>query len=130
MVPEGLCDPVPIKLLGHLLEHPGRWRRGHQRVERGRPARGHTVEVIAAGSATTPREERTSDGYAPTSLDHAQAAVREPSLRVTRLPSPLFYSGGAPEALPRGGLGGARAALSFSARLTITTLRRAGRVDP
>ncbi|HRC58573.1 MAG TPA: hypothetical protein PKU97_21775 [Kofleriaceae bacterium] len=92
--------------------------------------RGHTVEIIAAGSATTPREERTSDGYAPTSLDHAQAAVREPSLRVTRLPSPLFYSGGAPEALPRGGLAGARAALSFSARLTITTLRRAGRVDP
>lgn len=85
-------------------------------------ARGHTVEVVAAGSATCAREERASRGYAPTEL----GAVTEPSLRVTRLPSSLFYRGGAPDALDHRAL---PAALSFAARLGATALARAATWD-
>lgn len=85
--------------------------------------RGHTVEVIAAGSPTCPREERRSRGLAPTALGGETLA---PSLRVTRLPSPLFFRGGAADALsPRA----APHALAFSARLVATTWARAPRWD-
>ena len=64
-------------------------------------ALGHDVEVIAAG-------EPTNDG-------------------VTRIASPLFYAGGAPDALERGGY--VLAAASFTARLTAAVVRRARRWD-
>lgn len=83
--------------------------------------RGHTVEVIAAGSPTCPREERRTRGLAPTALGGETSA---PSLRVTRLPSALFFRGGAPDALgPRT----VPSALAFSARLVATTWARAPR---
>jgi len=64
-------------------------------------ALGHDVDVIAAG-------DRTDDG-------------------VTRIASRLFYTGGAPDALERGGH--ALDAASFTARLTMAVVRRARRWD-
>ncbi|HUJ58913.1 MAG TPA: glycosyltransferase [Kofleriaceae bacterium] len=61
---------------------------------------GHEVEVIAAG-------EPCGDP------------------RVTRIASPLFYAGGAPEALERG----ARGALGFTVRHALAVARRARRWD-
>lgn len=85
--------------------------------------RGHTVEVIAAGSPTCPHEERRTRGLAPTALGGETSA---PSLRITRLPSALFFRGGAPDALgPRA----VPSALAFSARLVATTWARAPRWD-
>ncbi|MEZ4368979.1 MAG: glycosyltransferase family 4 protein [Kofleriaceae bacterium] len=57
----------------------------------------------------------------------ADGAIAQPG--VTRVPAPpgLFYAGGAPDALERGG-GGARAA-AFTARLTAAVARRAARWD-
>lgn len=85
--------------------------------------RGHTVEVIAAGSPTCPREERRTRGLAPTALGGETTA---PSLRITRLPSSLFFRGGAAEALGPQTL---PHALAFSARQVATTWARAPRWD-
>jgi glycosyltransferase involved in cell wall biosynthesis len=60
-------------------------------------ALGHEVEVVAAGEGTD------------------------------RIPSDLFYKGGAPDALERGG--STRAALTFTARLAAEVARRASRWD-
>lgn len=67
---------------------------------------GHTVEVVAAGPA---------------------AAGAPPAHRVGH--SPLFYRGGAPDALERAPLGTAVSAAAFTAQLTWAVARRARRWD-
>jgi glycosyltransferase involved in cell wall biosynthesis len=84
---------------------------------------GHDVEVIAAGDARPPSDEAL----------HVSAVVDPPrrgSLRVTRIPSALFFDGGAPEALAGRGL---RASLlpaaSAAARFLAAAAPRARRWD-
>ncbi|MEZ4361354.1 MAG: glycosyltransferase family 4 protein [Kofleriaceae bacterium] len=79
-------------------------------------AEGHAVDVVAAGDAEPRRHARGAG--AP----EAQAQERT----VTRVPSRLFYRGGAPEALAAATLGaGAAAGLAIAARLAAATARRA-----
>lgn len=70
---------------------------------------GHEVEVIAAGELP----------------GVARSPERLPQDGVTRVPSELFYSGGAPDSLERLGRQAAPAAAAFTARLTAAVARRA-----
>ena len=74
-------------------------------------AAGHRVEVVAAGGGPGPATpEAATDG-------------------VHRIASPLFYRGGAPDALERAPLVSALAAAAFTARLTAAATLRARRWD-
>lgn len=86
--------------------------------------RGHTVEVIAAGPGD-------DEGGEPGDGDgRAGAAVGDDEgIRVRRVPSRLFYRGGAPDALAAGGLSGIAAALGFSGRLLAACASRMRRCD-
>ncbi|MFO0574472.1 MAG: glycosyltransferase family 4 protein [Polyangia bacterium] len=70
---------------------------------------GHTVEVIAAGAPDRAPADRDCD---------------DAGLRVRRLPSSLFYQGGAPDELAARPLAAWAAAASFSARLLFSAARR------
>ncbi|MEO8845567.1 MAG: glycosyltransferase family 4 protein, partial [Kofleriaceae bacterium] len=85
-------------------------------------AMGHDVEVIAATDETDEtretRETRETDG---------SGAATDRRATEHRIPSPLFFRGGAPDHLERGR--GWLAALSFTARLTAAVARRARHWD-
>jgi glycosyltransferase involved in cell wall biosynthesis len=85
-------------------------------------ARGHTLDVLAAGDGSVP------DGGA--GADRAR-----PGLAITRLPSalpgkePLFYGAGAPETLERGGAAAVLAGVRFSAALAAAAAARVAAWD-
>ncbi len=90
-------------------------------------ALGHDVEVIAAGDG--PRKRGAFDlGFRLSS--RRRTAERSIGLGTGRVPDTrLFYRGGAPEALERGGVRTALAAAAFTARLTAAVAARASRWD-
>ena len=75
-------------------------------------ALGHRVEVIAAGPP--------AGSGSPSPPDHPFAV----DALVTRIPSRLFYRGGAPDLLERAPVAGAVAAASFTFRLAAAVRRR------
>ena len=81
---------------------------------------GHHVEVIAAGD----RRRRVAE--APRWIPQRETSAREVS--VTRIASPLFYDGGAPDALERATSSVLHASV-FAARLAYAITRRARRWD-
>lgn len=98
---------------------------------------GHSVEVIAAGDGRAPARERRAAGQvglAATPLHGASDAAPDARsteatsaralapLEITRIPSELFFTGGAPEALARN-RSSALAAAGFTARLTAAVAR-------
>ncbi len=111
---------------------------------------GHNVEVIAAGDAGAVRREQRSEGLAPTRISGLvptvptvptgsappPTSVRDsglsptvpalPRLRITRIPSSLFFGGGAPEAIASRGL---LAALAPAARWLTAAATSAPRWD-
>lgn len=72
---------------------------------------GHQVEVLAAGPAPEPVPAEVAQGVSP--QDSGPGMTEDPALRVRRVSSSLFYAGGAPDALARGG-GTWREAARFS----------------
>jgi glycosyltransferase involved in cell wall biosynthesis len=80
---------------------------------------GHSVEVIAAGDAD--RAAATGDA--------GDAGDARDALLALRIPSRLFFRGGAPDALERAPLAAGFAAAAFTARLTATVAMRARRWD-
>ncbi len=85
---------------------------------------GHTVEVLAAGeeSSAGPRSvgECEDEGEVPCDAD---------GISVRRLPSSLFYRGGAPDALSGGGIKAVAAAVGFQLRLLAACAGRVRRYD-
>lgn len=79
--------------------------------------RGHTVEVIAAGEQDDPAQTT-----APGLPDRDGIWIR-------RVPSGLFYKGGAPDALAHGGAAGIADALRFSGRLFTACAQQVRRCD-
>jgi glycosyltransferase involved in cell wall biosynthesis len=94
--------------------HPGDSAGGFVReLNRYLLRRGHEVEVLAAGDpAVSSAPARDADGAL-----------------VLRLPSSLFYRGGAPDALHHGGARALAAAASFQLRLLLACARRVRRYD-
>lgn len=87
-------------------DHAGNFVGAHVRALR---ELGHEVEVVAAGELP----------------GVARSPERLPQEGVTRVASPLFYSGGAPDSLERLGRHAMPAAAAFTARLTAAVARRA-----
>jgi glycosyltransferase involved in cell wall biosynthesis len=81
-------------------------------------AEGHAVDVLAAG-----------DGVAARELEHARLTVTRIAPHADLHAAGLFYGGGAPEALERGGLASWFAAARFSVLLAGATRTRAHRYD-
>lgn len=79
---------------------------------------GHQVEVIAAGEP--------SEAGRP---EAARPAPDADGIQVLRLPSGLFYRGGAPDALARGGSAALVAAAGFQGRLLAACAARVRRYD-
>lgn len=83
---------------------------------------GHAVEVVAAGDGVAPRRELRPGGLAPTPLADAGAGGADVApLAITRVASPLFFAGGAPEAITAAGWRAALPAAGLTARLAATT---------
>ena len=110
--------------------------------------KGHTVEVLAAGEATSESAakgtqqadwERAAKGAQQADweragedayrVDGADAPVDADGISVVRLPSRLFYRGGAPDALGEGGVATVAAAVDFQVRLLAACGRRIRRYD-
>ena len=79
--------------------------------------RGHTVEVIAAGEPNDPAQTT------------APGLPDQDGIWVRRVPSGLFYKGGAPDALAQGGAAGIADALRFSGRLIAACAQQVRRCD-
>ena len=79
---------------------------------------GHQIEVIAAGELP-----------APGRLAPRRSVPDADGIPVLRLPSGLFYQGGAPDALGQGGSAALRAAAEFQGRLLLACARRVQRYD-
>lgn len=87
---------------------------------------GHTVEVLAAGPIAAPGDEpAAAPAQGPDGAEGRDGA----GIRVQRIPSRLFYRGGAPDALAAGGLAGVAAGLGFSGRLISACASRLRRCD-
>lgn len=103
--PRSACDPA------------GGFVRG---LNRYLAQRGHAVDVIAAGP---------DDGDGEAHGAAAGAPRDEDGIRVRRVPSRLFYQGGAPDALAAGGVSGSIAALGFAGRLLAACAPQVRRCD-
>ena len=77
-------------------------------------AAGHQIDVLAAGE--DPRLAEMTPGAVPSARERGLAETSEPGGTVVRVPSSLFYAGGAPDALTQGPAMWLEAA-RFSARL-------------
>jgi glycosyltransferase involved in cell wall biosynthesis len=87
---------------------------------------GHHLEVIAAGDAASAHQSLNSPSLAPTALRTSTVRGDGGLTRITRLPSSLFFNGGAAEAIAARGL---PASLVFAARMSVVASRRAWQWD-